>query len=76
MKLQARLDRVEKHLGPVSTAPLILFLRETEPGLPVGERIVWNGTAREIVFDPATGWPPLPPGGPHAVVLGLDPDWV
>jgi hypothetical protein len=76
MSLRSRIGKLLKRCGARDTGPLTLFLREAAPGLPIGERIVWNGSGREIVFDPAQGPPPLPPGGPHKQMLGMDPDWV
>jgi hypothetical protein len=38
--------------------------------------VVWAGAGLEVVFDPASGPPDLPPGGPHKVLLGVDPDWI
>jgi hypothetical protein len=78
MRPRARLDRLQKLLDASrpSPHPLTLFLRETGPGLPIGRRVVWDGVGLEIVFDPADGWPEFPPGGPHKIILGLDPDCV
>ncbi len=76
MKLQARMDRIDRRLGNATPHPLTLFLLETRPGLPVGERVVWDGLGREIVFDPADGPPRLPPGGPHKLLIEMDPDWI
>jgi hypothetical protein len=75
MNLQSRLNRLEKKVEPVSTGPITLFLRMSGPGLPVGEREVWGGRGREIVFDPVAGTPVLP-DGPHKLIFGMDPDWV
>lgn len=76
MTLRSRLDRVGRRLAPATTQPLTIFLREAGPGLPAGERAVWDGLGREIVYDPAAGPPVLPVGGPHKLILGMDPDWV
>jgi hypothetical protein len=63
-------------MGADRPHPLTVFLREATPELPVGRPMVWGGVGLEIVFDPAEGWPELPPGGPHKLILGMDPDWV
>ncbi len=78
MKLHARLDRLQKRFDAErpDRGPLTIFLREATPGLPVGRREVWDGVGLEIVFDPAEGMPELPSGGPHKLILGMDPDWV
>jgi hypothetical protein len=76
MSLRSRLDRVGRWLAPAATIPLTIFLREAGPGLPAGERAVWGGVGREVVYDPAAGLPILPPGGSHKLLLGMDPDWV
>jgi hypothetical protein len=78
MKLHSRLVRLQKRWDAERPdgGPLTVFLRETNPELPVGQRVVWGGVGLEIVFDPAQGMPELPPGGPHKLILGLDPDWV
>jgi hypothetical protein len=78
MGVRQRVERLAKHAGAQATAggPLTVFLREAGPGLPVGRRVVWDGVGLEIVFDSAAGWPTLPPGGPHKLILGLDPDAV
>ena len=78
MKPNARLNRVKKRIDAArpQRGPLTLFLRELGPDLPIGRREVWDGIGLEIVFDPAAGFPELPPGGPHKLILGMDPDWV
>jgi hypothetical protein len=77
VKLRSRLDRLNKRLGDrPEHGPLTVFLREAAPGLPPGRRVVWDGRAVEVVYDPAAGPPELPPGGPHKVISGVDPDWV
>lgn len=76
MTLRSRLARVGRRLAPATAHPLTVFLRESGPGLPAGERAVWGGVGREVVYDPAAGPPALPPGGPHKLMLGMDPDWV
>ena len=73
MTLRSRLDRVGRRLTPATAAPLRVFLRESGAA---GERAVWDGLGREVVYDPAAGPPALPPGGPHKLVLGMDPNWV
>lgn len=64
-KLIARLQARHGEIGP-----LTLFLVEVDVEHPVGTRILWGGRAREITYDPAGGWPALPPGGPHTIILG------
>jgi hypothetical protein len=77
MKAHTRLDRLYKRLkAERPTHPLTIFLREASPTLPVGRRVVWGGVGLEIVFDPAEGRPELPPGGPHKIIYGMDPDCV
>jgi hypothetical protein len=72
MKNRHRLDRLRKRLQAChgETGPLTLFLVEADAEHPVGTRILWNGRAREIAYDPAQGWQALPPGGPHKIILG------
>jgi hypothetical protein len=77
VKLRARLARLKQRLGGNRPAgPVTVFLREAAPGLSPGRRVVWDGRAVEVVYDPAAGPPELPPGGPHKVICGVDPDWV
>ena len=78
MSLHSRVVRLLRQRAAHASAagPLTLFLVEARPDKPVGSRACWDGLGREIVYDPAAGWPPLPPGGPHKLILGGDPDWV
>ena len=78
MSLHARLNRLLKQLAFHSTpaGPLALFLVEARSDKPIGPRPCWDGAGREIVYDPADGFPELPPGGPHKLWLGGDPDGV
>ena len=75
MRLRTRVERLARRTG-ADRVPLTIFLREATPDLPVGRRVVWGGVGLEIVFDPEQGVPALPPGGPHKLILGMDPDWV
>ncbi len=70
MTLRGRLGRAEKRVGAVlpPAGPLTLFLVAGPPGCGTDARAVWGGAGREVAFDPAAGWPPLPPGGPHKLI--------
>lgn len=72
MNRRRRLDKLTERLQARrgETGPLTLFLVEADAEHPVGTRILWGGRAREIAYDPTQGWPALPPGGPHKIILG------
>lgn len=67
-RLDKLIERLQARHG--ETGPLTLFLVEADAEHPVGTRVIWGGRAREIAYDPAQGWPALPPGGPHKIILG------
>ncbi|QEL20480.1 hypothetical protein [Limnoglobus roseus] len=72
MRIRSRLDRLtnRRRATRPGAPPLVIFLIEATVGQPVGTRVVWDGRAREVTFDPAAGPPPLPPGGPHKLIAG------
>jgi hypothetical protein len=76
MNRRRRLDKLIARLQARhgETGPLTLFLVEANAEHPVGTRILWNGVAREIAYDPARAAPALPPGGPHKIILGPELD--
>lgn len=71
-RLQRLIDQVRARCG--ETGPLTIFLVEADAEHPVGTRVIWGGRAREIAYDPTQGWPALPPGGPHKIILGPEFD--
>jgi hypothetical protein len=72
MNRRRRLDKLTERLQTRhgETGPLTLFLVEADAKHSVGTRVIWNGRAREIAYDPAHGALALPPGGPHTIILG------
>ncbi|WP_149114853.1 hypothetical protein [Limnoglobus roseus] len=72
MRFHRRVDRLAKRVraGNRDAGPFTIFLVEATADRPVGVRVVWGGIAREVTYDPAHGPPPLPPGGPHKLILG------
>ncbi|HET6572270.1 MAG TPA: hypothetical protein VFG68_01620 [Fimbriiglobus sp.] len=72
MRLGVELGRIEKQLGQgrPGCGPKTVFLVEEPPGTPTTRRELWGRAAVEVVYDPTAGPPPLPPGGPHKLIIG------
>ncbi|QEL20769.1 hypothetical protein [Limnoglobus roseus] len=68
MRFHRRIKRVRA--GNRDAGPFTIFLVEAAADRPVGVRVLWGGIAREVCYDPDQGPPPLPPGGPHKLILG------
>lgn len=74
MNIRSRVARLTRRTAADRSAgPLTVFLGPAAAAHPPGRRAVWDGAGVEIVYDPATGPPQLPPGGPHKLVLNAAP---